>query len=204
MPCIHRKLRRTCMDSMKRFMHDTFREKRVFRVLFSASSVLPFMKTRIQRLQFCNSTSVVFLDENRETRRFKRYQCQMQWHNMEIHMFLLFEGDKENRKCSRMIVIPETVEQQLAYVNLVKHCMKKERRLAIKSARKEFTRRQQENKPNDDDKPIQFKCCICQEEHLSDLCALQCGHVMHSDCASKCEHCPLCKKKIQFRTKLFI
>ena len=120
-------------------------------------------------------------------------------------MFLLFDNDKENRHWSRMTVIPETVEQQLAYMNLVKHCMRQEKARAITSAKKEFSRRRKEEKRSDpDERPVQFKCCICQEEHLSDLCALQCGHVMHSECASKCEHCPLCKEKIQSRTNLFI
>ena len=203
MPCIHRKLQRTCVASMKQFMRDTFREKRVFRVLFSASTLFPFMRKRIQRLQFCNY-NVIFLDENMERKRLRRYQCHMQWHNMEIHMFLQFEGEKK-QTFTKMTIIPDTTQEQLAYVDMVKECMRKERKKAIKAAKKEFARRKKKKPKNTRvEPPVQFKCCICQEEHMTNLCALQCGHVMHSKCAARCKHCPICKQEVKRRTKLYI
>ena len=193
---IRRRMKRRCAASMKRFMHDTFREQRVFRVLFSASSLLPFMRSRLQRLQFCNS-GVVFLDEHMEKRSVQKYHCHMQWHNMEIHMCLRLDG-----MWVRTTVVPETTDEQFAYSNLVRECMESERKRSIKLAKQEFKKRKEEkSKPTID---VHFKCCICQEEHMGGLCALQCGHVMHSECVASCKKCPLCKQTITTRTKLFL
>lgn len=140
-----------------------------------------------------------------ERKRLRRYQCQMQWHNMEIHMFLFFEGEKK-QPFTRMTIIPETTKEQLAYADLVKKCMKKQRKQAIEAAKKEFARRNKKPKKTQavEHPPVQFKCCICQEEHMTNLCALQCGHVMHTECATRCEQCPICKQKVKTRTKLYI
>ena len=118
---------------------------------------------------------------------------------MEIHMFLLLDG-----KWTRTTVVPDTVQEQMDYMELVKTCMRQQRKQAIRSARKEFKRREKRRNSSDEENTAHFRCCICQEEHMTKLCALQCGHVMHEGCVSSCDHCPLCKEKITTRTRLYI
>ena len=48
----------------------------------------------------------------------------------------------------------------------------------------------------------EITCMVCAENKVR--VSFQCGHLLCISCANKMELCPMCKKQIKQRTKLFI
>jgi hypothetical protein len=73
---------------------------------------------------------------------------------------------------------------------------------AVRTAATEHAGEAQQLKEQEEEVEEGQKCCICMESRKNT--ALGCGHVLCRGCAYSVSRCPLCKKAVGLRLKLYL
>ena len=189
--------------------HHKFIESLLFDKEFWAvwrhDSILPFLKSRMQRMRLHRDGRVTLHDhaDDADPREEKVDRIGARFHPLTMDLEILLRFRQHPDKDYSAIVIPENAQVQRKYVETVRRRMDKKRRrdaLEMFKRRRESQLQKKRKRPCCDD----FKCAICLESGTSELCAFDCGHVFHSACVERCEACPKCKRRVNKRIKLYM